>query len=660
MIFGRMNRQTGCLLLLLLVVLFLGSCADDDDDDQADDDSVDDDDNGDDDDWDAVTSASPERDSTVLASAHSGWGNADCYTCHEEVHLEAFDLGECATCHGVNGAPQRPDGHPNSLCTSCHSDSHTGVGFKEQHCTACHTYNPDVQCPATETFDVVVIGAGGGGLAAAAALAKAGMSVALLEKHSRVGGYMNRFHRGPYEFEISLHAYSGLGDPATVPDLVRLGIFDQLEPVKADPLYTSYFPGGDIYAIPADIDAYRAYLKEKFPHEAAGIDAMFDEMALMGVLLDTVTRLAAYFTFEDLFALLADVPGTLRLARYVIISLQDFMIQYISDPELIGLWSQLVVFLGDGPSKLQAVFFQAMWNSYHNNGYYYLKGGSASFTNAMADVILQNGGAIMLNSLATKIVIDNGRAVQVQTENDGCYDARYVVSNANAPDTLLNMVGEQHLPADYTAKLKNMEICVPTTLQIYMGVDQDYRDAFNGTHELMINETYDQDQNYAYVYDADPTQTPFIIANYSVVDPTVAPEGKNVLVMATYLPMEWEDTWRWNQGYAPYLSFKESVAQVYIDRMEAYLPGLGDHIEVLEIGTPVTNYAFTLNPLGSIYGWRNIPSQATILRLKQQTPIDNLILAGAWTFPGGGQATVIGSGCTAADMVLEKEAGALR
>jgi phytoene desaturase len=657
-----MSQARIVLLMLLLCAFLLNvliSCDDDDDDDDDDDESDDDDSEGDDDvpvPVDTVTSASPGRDFTQLDDGHYGWLNAACYDCHVDNHLGAFFEGECSTCHGSNGATYRPTGHDNTGCYECHPQSHPGTDFAENHCTACHSYDPDELCPITEDYDVVVVGGGGGGLSAAAALAKEGMKVLVLEKHYHVGGYMNRFHRADYDFEISLHAIAGLGSENKNQDLVRLGIHDKLDPVPSDPFYVSYFPGDETYTVAADINTYREYLKTEFPHEAAGIDALFDEMALMDELLEAVTGLTGGFSLRDLMTLLSDPIATLRLARYVTMTLQDFMEQYLTDPKLIGFWSQLVIFLGDGPSDLQAVFFQAMWSSYHNQGYYYPIGGSGAITDAIVDVIKSNGGTIKVNSLVNKIVVENGRAVQVRTVDDGCYNAKYVVSNANAPDTLLKMVDPAHLPPAYVEEVKNLEICVPTTLQIYMGVDADYREYFQGTHELIVNESYDQDENFEYVYDGDPYRTSFIVANYSMVDPTVAPSGKNVMSMAAYLPMEWEDTWKWEQGYQPHLSFKENVAQIYIDRMEQYLPDLNDHIEVLEIGTPLTNRAFTLNPKGSIYGWRNTPEQATVLRLKQQTPIDNLILAGAWTFPGGGQATVIGSGCAAADMILEKEA----
>jgi phytoene dehydrogenase-like protein len=41
-------------------------------------------------------------------------------------------------------------------------------------------------------------------------------------------------------------------------------------------------------------------------------------------------------------------------------------------------------------------------------------------------------------------------------------------------------------------------------------------------------------------------------------------------------------------------------------------------------------------------------------RMKQEGPIDNLFLAGAWTFPGGGQSACLMSGNAAAKKILKK------
>jgi phytoene dehydrogenase-like protein len=57
--------------------------------------------------------------------------------------------------------------------------------------------------------------------------------------------------------------------------------------------------------------------------------------------------------------------------------------------------------------------------------------------------------------------------------------------------------------------------------------------------------------------------------------------------------------------------------------------------------------------MGSLYGWSFTEDQSLWNRLPQETPVKNLILAGAWTFPGGGQSTVLLSGYTAGGIVLD-------
>jgi len=85
------------------------------------------------------------------------------------------------------------------------------------------------------------------------------------------------------------------------------------------------------------------------------------------------------------------------------------------------------------------------------------------------------------------------------------------------------------------------------------------------------------------------------------------------------------------------------------------LPDLSQHLEVFEVGSPRTMEHYTLNPGGTIFGWDNTLDQSLMKRLKQETPIKNLYLAGAWTFPAGGQSAVLVSGIMAADKILKLE-----
>ena len=129
----------------------------------------------------------------------------------------------------------------------------------------------------TERIDAVVIGAGLGGLAAGVTLAGHGRKVVVLEQQTVPGGYAQCFQRGPYRFDISLHALNGLAPGGGMDRLYReLGIWDRLRLHRLDPLYQLRLPGLEVTAH-ADWYRYESELIGHFPAEAAGIRAYLDE-----------------------------------------------------------------------------------------------------------------------------------------------------------------------------------------------------------------------------------------------------------------------------------------------------------------------------------------------------------------------------------------------
>ncbi len=605
---------------------------------------------------DSTSSATPGTPSAVLTEAHPGWKKAGCLSqgCHDLAHGSKSPAG-CSVCHGDNGAPRIPatdtHGMDAAACATCHASAHPNDAFQDPiDCTTCHKFAPSTSCPAWREFDIAVIGAGGGGLSAAAALSRAGKKVVVLEKHHKVGGYMTSFERMGYRFEVSLHGFDGLADGGMNVDIFKaLGIYDRVKPVRTSVMYRAIYPDFS-FDVPENVDAYRDKLVATFPAEAEGIKDIFDESLFMEEFISAFSKAQAgqgpMPSDQDL----------LRFQEYTDLPLSEFLARHVSDPKFTMLFTQLAGFAGAEPGNLSTAFFMAMWNSYHRHGFHFFEGGSQAVTNAMADVVRENGGTIRLGTLATKVAVEGGNAVHVETRDDACYRAQFVVSNAPAPLLINELVGREHVAAEDLARYDGWKVGL-SAFVVYLGVNHDYRDVFANTHEIMITDSYDPAENFATIDACDVEKTPFAIANYTLVDPTDAPAGKNVIEITGQLGYDCGKQWFQQGSFEDYKAFKDEMGRALVRRAEAILPGLSRHVEVFEVGTPRTMAGFTLNPRGTIFGWDAIISQTMMNRMDTQQlgGIDNLYIAGAWTFPGGGQSAVITSGAMAASSILARQ-----
>lgn len=111
-------------------------------------------------------------------------------------------------------------------------------------------------------FDVVVIGGGFGGLAAAALAQRAGLTVALCESHTNLGGCAGYFDRSPLTFDAGATALMGLGRSEPIGALLAsVGLDFEGAPT---PAYRVCLPDGEL-AITPDSTGFEAQLARLFP-----------------------------------------------------------------------------------------------------------------------------------------------------------------------------------------------------------------------------------------------------------------------------------------------------------------------------------------------------------------------------------------------------------
>ena len=84
------------------------------------------------------------------------------------------------------------------------------------------------------------------------------------------------------------------------------------------------------------------------------------------------------------------------------------------------------------------------------------KGGIGNVTKAMAKAAERSGATIKMGVEVKKILVKDGKAVGVKLSTGEEISASVIVSNAEVGQTMLGMVGVEHLEAGFVKKVKKM------------------------------------------------------------------------------------------------------------------------------------------------------------------------------------------------------------
>jgi all-trans-retinol 13,14-reductase len=490
-------------------------------------------------------------------------------------------------------------------------------------------------------YDAIIIGSGLGGLSCGAAFARQGFRPLVLEQHDKPGGYATAFARpGGFLFDVSLHSTT-VGERDGVFNLLQgFPEITELEFVPHPTLFRSLYPDHDLRVTQRKPEAFVAQLTGLFPDEGRGIAGLFDDMR--GLARD-IGRLSSAGGAVDMSRFSVDFPF---LARYHDKTWGEMVDVHIRDPKLKGLVSAQWAYYGLPPSKLSCFYYAFPFLGYLSHGGFYPKGRSQDISDAFARYIRAHGGVVKLNARVRSIDVKNNAASGVTTTDGTTYTSKVVVSNANAFDTFRTMIGDSAVLADYEAAWQSYSVSL-SCFQVFLGLKEDLVGKLGiPDSEIFLESSYDPEAGYAHALAADIERGGAAVTLYDNIFRGYSPAGKNtvnLLALQGYRPWEkFEEDYRaGNKG--AYREEKERLALIQKVE-EALLPGLSGAIEVMEIGTPLTNVRYTSNYRGAVYGWDQTVNNSGSRRIGHTTPIKNLYLAGAWSRPGHGYGAVIPSG----------------
>ncbi len=502
-------------------------------------------------------------------------------------------------------------------------------------------------------YDAIIIGSGLGGLSCAAAFARQGFKPLVLEQHNKPGGYATTFKRpGGFVFDVSLHSTT-IRERDGVYNLIPS--FPEIKDVVFHPhpnLYRVVYPDYDIRVPQRDIQKYITILTQYFPAEKEGIENLIKDME--GISQD-IGKISQSDVKVDPESFHIDFPYLFKCYNKTWGELVD---EWIKNPKLKAIISAQWGYYGLPPSKLASYYYALPAIGYLRAGGFYPHGRSQDISNALVKFIENHGGKVLLKTRVDKILTQNNKAFGIKTADDKEFKGKVIISNANTHDTFHKLLDNSEILFEFTKKLDQLSVSI-SCIQIFLGLKEDLVSKSGiPDSEIFYSTGYDCEAEYLAHLNADVENCGYGLTLYDNIYKEYSPEGKNTV---NIIALQGFDHWKkFEKDYftgkkTDYLKEKEKMAKILISRTEeTFLPGLSKAIEVMEIGTPLTNLRYTSNYKGAMYGFNQTLDNSGQNRLPHDTPIKNLYLSGAWTRPGHGYGGVLWSGIECFGEIMQK------
>lgn len=485
---------------------------------------------------------------------------------------------------------------------------------------------------------IVVIGSGFGGLSAAIRLQAQGHAVTLLEKLDKPGGRAYVFEQDGFKFDAGPTIITA---PWLLRELFEVAgrtLDDYVTLKLIDPFYNIRFDDGSVFRYNAnreqlikqvdafsngrDVEGYQQFLASTEKIFKAGM-----------ALLDT-----PFPTWSSMLRVLPDLVR-LRADR----SVAAYVDQFISEPRLKQVFSFHPLLVGGNPFRASAIYalihtLEQQW------GVWFAMGGTGALVQGLAQLFVDLGGTIRLNSEVGAIHVDRAtrKTTGVQLVSGEQFTADIVVCNGDVAEAMRTLVPAWARPRMSDKRIANYRYSM-SLFVIYFGTNKQYPDTAH--HEILMGPRYRALLEDIFERKVLAQDFSLYLHRPTATDPSLAPPGHDCWYVLSPVPhlggkIDWATT-------SP--RYRDRIMQFLEDN---YLPDLQAHIVSERIVDP-RYFAGTLNSyLGSAFGPEPTLMQSAYLRPHNQSQdIPNLYFCGAGTHPGAGLPGVIASGKIVADLI---------
>lgn len=509
---------------------------------------------------------------------------------------------------------------------------------------------------SNSSSDVIVIGAGHNGLVCASYLAKAGLSVRVLEARDCIGGaaVTEEFHPG---FRNSVYSYSvSLLHPKVIADL----------DLEAHGLEILERPAGSLSLLPndhmqltRDSEQANKEIARFSKRDAQRIEQFEDQIAVVARALRSLAIKAPPNFGGGWRSLLPflqsgrqlhqlDRQHRIVLTELMTKSLGDYLDAWFEGDALKGLLGFEGVIGNFADPYQQGTAYVLLHHAFgevkgREGAWGIARGGMGAISDAIARSAISRGVIIETGAPVARIISDKGSARGVVTQDGREYFAPIVSANIHPQILLTKLMERQGLTDDDNRRIDayrshsatfRMNVAL-SELPKFSSLRPDDDFHFKGAIELCPSLSYMQHAYREAKHDG-WTRKPIISMQIpSTQDPTLTPKGGHVASLfcqhfQRYLPND--ENWD---------TIKESVADTVISAIDEHAPNFKSAIVGRQIKTPL-DIERDLNMVGGdifhgalhldqFHAMRPIPGLAD-----HRMPIKGVYLCGSGAHPGGG------------------------
>ncbi|NGP76511.1 phytoene desaturase [Balneolaceae bacterium YR4-1] len=489
--------------------------------------------------------------------------------------------------------------------------------------------------------NIHVIGAGLGGLAISCLLASDGHRVTVFEKNDSPGGKINQVIADGFRFDTGP---SLMTMPFVLKELFeRCGFraedYINLKPVE--PICRYFYQDGTVFTSYQDLDNTLDELSQLAPVDVDNYIKFLDYSS------NLYQRTKDAFLFNPLYGL-KDL-GNLNLLDFFRIdafhTVSDRVDEYFKSPYLRKFFKRFTTYNGSSPYQAPATLNVIPYVELSMGGYY-VDGGMYAIVTALHRLAMDLGVEFRFNSDIKRIKVLNKQVESVIDSEGEKHTADLVVSNSDAAETYLELLGEDAVSESKKENIENLEPSC-SGFVLLLGINRRYEQLRH--HNIFFSEDYELEFQKIFREKVMPEDPTIYIANTSASNPEHAIEGGSnlfVLVNAPYL----SENYNWDEHSEAYASFIISELE------KRGLENLSSSIVHQSHITPADFREKYRSNRGSIYGTSSNSRFAAFLRPRNKSrEVKGLYLTGGSTHPGGGIPLVILSAFHAMELIRRYE-----